>query len=400
MATINYYLDKPDRKNKRPIVLTYLLNGKKTRFYTKMKTTDKDWNKEKQRIKKNGEGESEINYQLAEFIRIIERTERETRLGNGILSLENIKSKLFESIGEGNNQHSFFSIYEEYINTSKISKREATIKAYRSTLEKLKNFELFIKMPLNFTAINPLFYQQFTKYLMEECNLVNNSVGKHIKVLKSFLAFATDHGYNTNYAFKKFKVLEEDADIIYLTEEELLKIYNFQNLPPRLEIVRDAFCLGCFTGLRFSDLSELRESNINDDYIEIRTVKTKDFLRIPLNNYAKEILKKHGNNAPKMITNQKMNDYLKEIGQLAEIDQEIILTKYKGANKVETREPKYHFISTHTARRTFVTLSLEKGMRPEIVMSITGHKDYTTFKKYIKLTESVKQAEMLNAWNN
>ena len=75
------------------------------------------------------------------------------------------------------------------------------------------------------------------------------------------------------------------------------------------------------------------------------------------------------------------------------------IVKYRGAEKVEFIEPKYKFIGTHTARRTFVTLSLEKGMRPETVMSITGHKDYNTFKKYIKLTDKVKLAEMNNIWS-
>ena len=399
MATINYYLDKPDRKNKRPIVLTYLLNGKRTRFYTKLKTTDKDWNAEKQKIKRNGEGESEINDHLKNFISIIEKAEREARLGSGVLTLESIKSKLFETIGETEVKTGFFDIYKEYIETSKTTKREATLKAYRSTFKKLKSFESDKKYPLNFNSIDNVFYQKFIKYLMEEFNLVNNSVGKHIKVLKSFLAFASDNGYNNNFKFKKFKVLEEDADIIYLTEKELLKIYYFPNFPKRLELVKDAFCLGCFTGLRFSDLSELSERNIKENYIELKTIKTRDALKIPLNSFSKEILNKYGGTTPKMISNQKMNDYLKEIGQLADINEDIILTKYQGAEKLERTEPKYNFISTHTARRTFVTLSLEKGMRPEVIMSITGHKDYTTFKKYIKLTDNVKLAEMSNVWN-
>ncbi|RZK10380.1 MAG: hypothetical protein EOO43_20345 [Flavobacterium sp.] len=187
--------------------------------------------------------------------------------------------------------------------------------------------------------------------------------------------------------------------MIYLTENELLKIYNLKGLSKSLEMVKDAFCLGCFTGLRFSDLSELRLANLKQNFIELKSKKTRDFLGIPLNDYAKEILKKHDGNPPMMISNQKMNDYIKDIGEIAEIDNPIILTKYQGATKIEKSEPKYKFLSTHTARRTFVTLSLEKGMRPEVVMSITGHKDYATFKKYIKLTENVKLAEMNNAWN-
>ena len=102
---------------------------------------------------------------------------------------------------------------------------------------------------------------------------------------------------------------------------------------------------------------------------------------------------------PKLFSNQKTNEYLKELGELAGITESILIIKYRGIEKVEFLEPKYKFISSHTARRTFVTLSLEKGMRPETVMSITGHKDYKTFKKYIKLTDKVKLVEMNNIWS-
>jgi integrase len=87
------------------------------------------------------------------------------------------------------------------------------------------------------------------------------------------------------------------------------------------------------------------------------------------------------------------------VGYKAGFNESILMVKYRGVEKVEFIEPKYKFISTHTARRTFVTLSLEKGMRPETVMSITGHKDYHSFKKYIKLTDKVKLVEMNQIWN-
>jgi integrase len=108
---------------------------------------------------------------------------------------------------------------------------------------------------------------------------------------------------------------------------------------------------------------------------------------------------RNGGRLPKLYSNQKTNQYLKDIGQLAGLTESVLIVKYRGIEKVEFLEPKYKFIGTHTARRTFVTLCLEKGMRPETVMSITGHKDYKTFKKYIKLTDKVKLVEMNNIWS-
>lgn len=399
MATVNFYLDKPNRKNERPILLTYLLNGAKIRFSTKLKTTDKDWNSEKQVIKKNGADESEINFALNEFKRVISKAELDTKFEPSRLTLDFIRTRLEEATGKKKITFTIYDAFEEYIKEAEIKKTINSKRIYQVTLDKLKAFDTEKRFLLNFDNMDGKFESKFTEYLMIDCDMMNNTIGRYMKTIKSFMHFATERGYSNNYKFKSFKVIRQDADIIYLTENELLNIYNLKNLSKSLDMVRDAFCLGCFTGLRFSDLSELRLANVKNNFIELKSKKTRDFLRIPLNDYAKEILKKHDGNPPVMISNQKMNDYIKDIGEIAEITTPIILTKYQGATRIEKSEPKHKFLSTHTARRTFVTLSLEKGMRPEVVMSITGHKDYATFKKYIKLTENVKLAEMNNAWN-
>ena len=136
----------------------------------------------------------------------------------------------------------------------------------------------------------------------------------------------------------------------------------------------------------------------------MKSEKTRDFLRIPINDYAKELLAKYSSayperSLPPAVTNQKTNLYLKEIAELARLDEIVELEKYNGSRKVIIRKPKYEFVTTHTARRTFVTLSLEKGIRPEVVMNITGHKKYNTFQKYIKITDNVKLIEMHKAWS-
>jgi integrase len=93
-----------------------------------------------------------------------------------------------------------------------------------------------------------------------------------------------------------------------------------------------------------------------------------------------------------------MNQAIKSLCDSAKINQEISIQRYRGATRIDSKIPKYDLITTHTARRTFITLSLEKGIRPEVVMSITGHKDYRTFKAYIKITDTVKKESLLNAW--
>ena len=99
------------------------------------------------------------------------------------------------------------------------------------------------------------------------------------------------------------------------------------------------------------------------------------------------------------MSNQITNQYLKALCEEAEIDSPVSNIRYRGSERIEDNYPKYNYISSHTARRTFVTLSLEKGMHPKTVMAITGYKDYRTFKKFIKITSKVKEVEMNQIWS-
>ena len=118
------------------------------------------------------------------------------------------------------------------------------------------------------------------------------------------------------------------------------------------------FC--CFTGLRYSDVYNRRKSDVKADHIEITTVKTADSLVIELNNHSKAILEKYkdvhfeGNKVLPVISNQKMNDYLKELGELAEINEPIRETYYKGNQRIDEVTPKYALLGTHAGRRTFI----------------------------------------------
>jgi len=132
----------------------------------------------------------------------------------------------------------------------------------------------------------------------------------------------------------------------------------------------------------------------------VNTYKTRAVVKTPLRTEARAIINRHMGkpNFLPTITNQKSNAYLKELGKLAGIDEPTRNIQYRGSQRIETVKPKYEYLSTHTGRRTFVTLSLEAGARPEIVMEITGHKSYKTFKKYIKITERVVEKEMQRIW--
>jgi integrase len=134
--------------------------------------------------------------------------------------------------------------------------------------------------------------------------------------------------------------------------------------------------------------------------IDFITLKTKDRLKVPLAPYAKAILAKHEGGLPEVMSNQKLNDYLKELCQLCGIDEPVQKVSYIGSKRIEVKAPQYEMVSTHTARRTFIPLALERGTRPEIVMRITGHKDIKTMMKYVRLTDKATHNEFLRPYGD
>jgi integrase len=143
---------------------------------------------------------------------------------------------------------------------------------------------------------------------------------------------------------------------------------------------------------------KLTRENIKGDIISIFVQKTGKYLKVPLNDYSLELLQKYDFKLP-VITNQKTNEHLKTICKLAGINTMVMTTKFKGVEVIREIKPKYELIVTHTGRRTFITLSLERGMAPELIMEITGQKTYREFRKYLKLTEKVVTTAMTNVWS-
>lgn len=400
MATLNFYLDRPDKHGNSFILLTYQAGGQKFRHSVKHKVKPSQWLTEKQRLKVKTNEDQYINGHIDNLESIITEAQRHSLLANNEIDFSYVKQRFNDALGKKEIKRTFIDCFSEYVEYSKSTKKPKTTDRYITCLNHLTKFRRDKRYELSFERMNQSFYDSFTAYLMKDKGQLNNTVGNYIKTLKAFINFCIDRGYcKPINEVKKFKVCKEEAELIALSEQELLKLYHLALDSQKLMVVRDNFCFACFTGLRYSDITKLQSENIKEDYLELKTEKTREFLRIPLNVYAKGILKRNNGKLPALYSNQKTNEYLKELGQIAEFEEMIQVVKYRGVEKVEFLEPKYNFISTHTARRTFVTLALEKGMRPETVMSITGHKDYKTFKKYIKLTDKVKLMEMNSIWS-
>ena len=190
--------------------------------------------------------------------------------------------------------------------------------------------------------------------------------------------------------------------VIFLTTDELTRIRTL-SIPQSkqyLERVRDIFLFLCFSGLRYSDVANLKRSDIKPGHMEITTMKTADSLSIELNAQTKAILEKYADIQFKndrvlpIITNQKFNTYLKELAQIAGIDEPVRETYYKGNERIDIVTPKYALLGSHTGRRTFICNALALGIPPQVVMKWTGHSDYKAMKPYIDIADNIKAAAM------
>jgi integrase len=295
-----------------------------------------------------------------------------------------------EELGE---QKTFYEWFEFYINDRNSFQSVEIAKHRKTTLNKLKLF--FDKKIPTFADIDFGFYSEYRNWLLEEGELANSSVNKQFDYLKGFLRYASKHKLFNSAILDDFDRLKEyETHTIYITKEELKIIWEFEFSNERLERVRDLFVFACSTGLRESDFSIVKPENIKNDELFITTVKTSDPLIIPLNSYSRAVLKKYDNVLPK-YSQQKFNDYIKEVVQEIGLDTPEQVITYKKGVRIETTVPKYELVTSHTGRRTFITQCIMRGIPIPVIRSMTGHKDLKSFQKYIKITNTDKRKEMM-----
>lgn len=276
----------------------------------------------------------------------------------------------------------------------------ATYQKFRTLKQHLIDF----KVDLVFSDFNEEGLLNYLHFLRDVKAMRNSTIKKQLSFLKWFLRWATKKNINCETTFLTFtpKLKTTDKKVIFLTWEELMHVYAYR-VPQNkgyLERVRDVFCFTCFTSLRYSDVANLKRTSVFKDYIEVVTVKTSDSLKIELNDYSQEILSKYKDEtfvddmALPVISNQRMNEYLKELGELCEIDAPINVTYYKGNVRYDESHPKYALLGTHAGRRTFICNALMMGIPPQTVMKWTGHSDYKAMKPYIDIADKEKENAM------
>jgi integrase len=196
-----------------------------------------------------------------------------------------------------------------------------------------------------------------------------------------------------------FKVLDEETDAVYLSYEEIGKIYTVDlSKYPYLIQYRDLFVLGCLTGLRFSDYSTLHFEDLRNGMLYKKTDKKDTWVVIPLRAEAKEIFIRVFKDSQPKISNPKFNKYIKIIANLAGITQNITFSHKRGNADIVETKPKSEWVTSHTCRRSFATNEYLNGVEVSLIMKITGHKTHKDFFKYIRISEEHAARKIQDIW--
>ena len=371
---------------------------------------------------------SHVNTRLDDWEKII--SEAINRFGLVVPTQKMMKDKVDEIIRKRNIEAGgvIENEEEQYLVSFAIKYREEsdksyeTKKSYLTTINKRIEFENTFKTKLRFIDIDINFYNKFNNWLLnstykkgdEEIHYTKNYIGSLFKNISKFMNVSQGKVHEfTGHKDSEFKILDEEVDTIYLTQNEIQKIYDLeiteellrkhgyenQNLKITIKSLseeRDRFLFGCYTALRHSDYSRLDALHFKDDIIRIWTVKKDKKVFIPMHYQLRELLKRRNNILPGPISDQKHNKQIKVIGKLAGINEEVILSKTRGGKRIETVKYKYEFITSHTARRSGATNMYLAGIDLKFIQDILGHAKIEQTISYIKVSAEDNAKRLIN----
>lgn len=385
-----------------------------------------DWRKDKQRTKDEKTNNELVKIEKA-IIDIMDEVDP-FHLTNETFA-QCINQKLY---GKPATHTSFFDYSEEFVKQAKQNKGHEFANSFRTVLNKLREFD----SSLTFERIDKKFYREFVNWLQGK-GFSANYTGSMIRDLKRILNKASEDEINTLNTFESFKVMAEDVFNIYLTEDEIQRIYDVkitediiieiqkenkrkqlqkgnkiidankeqQAMITKANIVRqiDAlnrarklFVVGCWTGLRVENYLSIDpelQFDLEKGFIHAIANKNGPKLKIPMHKLVRQIVEHDG--FPVTISQQKFNKQIKIIGMIAQINEKVIYSRTEGGKRVEYSQPKYELITTHTARRSFASNLLGRGIPKQFIMAVTGHTTEKSFNKYTQAIQKDLMTEKL-----
>ncbi len=406
-----FNLRKPKADKKTLILFSTYIKEEQRKFVysTGEKILPTQWNFENRQPKNltgrssDAEKARSIKRQLDRYEHLYIQLKNKYTVLNELLDSEALRKEFdahFKKVKARSNV--FFDVYDDFINAKKMDfsdqrNSETTIKRYIYNRKLLFEYQDYSGQLIHFSKIDQKFYQNFLNFCIQIKKHSANTLRRNIGLLKTFLNWALENQHTYNDKFKAFKSPKAFAtDEIALSLEQVKKVLNTDlSEKPSLERVRDLFIFGCATGLRISNYGNIKKEDIIDNQIIVSDKKDPHKqLKIPLNSFSKDILNKYNYFLPRIST-QKFNEYIKEVFKIAGFDRQIKKTVKIGSSVNEELIPFYARISSHTARRSFITIMKNEKVPDKVIMDITGHKNLEVFNKYYRPSKKDK-VEFMN----
>ena len=384
-----FYLDTPHKETSAIKVRYYVKSEKKTFIYsTGISINPKNWNKESRMPKaKAGAAGFEIKQITNQLNRIVEHLHvsiSNIELEKKQVTRSELKKRLDAKFRHVVVTGTLIAKLDDFIlEKEKLGKTtKKSNDKYRGLKTKIYEYNNRLKL----SDINKDFMIDFVSYLRHEKNLTDISLNRNIGYLKTFLKWCKYSGLTIDESYNQVTVKTHDADHVSLTKDKIEILENLE-LNSVLDKYRDLFLIGIYSGQRFSDYSVFKKSDVINNRIVKRAEKTQYKSYIPISKKLNALLEKWEWRLPK-VSNQKFNDNIKEVCKLAGFNEEVTTTKYKGSERIIQVKPFYSLVSSHTARRTFITIAANSNVPDHIIMAITGIRDPKTLKTYKKFQEN------------
>lgn len=446
MGKPKFYLDTAiSAKGTQAIKMLYSFNGQRLKYHTQISVLESYFQPEcnstnKKPINKNASYGEQFNNKLEEIALdavIIVTSTKGDKLTVAYVreQLDLIhKPKAPEPEPEPEIKHTLTSYFEQFIENCKSGKRvimtgknrgkrytRNALKNYGITLSALNRYMTYYNIKtIPFDIVDKDFYEAFRFYCFNIEQKEVSTFGGYIKDIKTLMGECKP----ANYVANDYIIPNYESDTIYLDDFQIEKIINldlsddnkfitYQSVArdkdgkailtksgqrtfntkkisyQTLDKARNLALIGFFSGLRFSDFSTLEPKNIEGKFIKLRQTKTGAWVTIPIMEKLKPVLAKYPNGVPS-LTNQRFNDYFKEVAKLAGLTELIEISNFKGGIENKDKYPLYSLLSSHTCRRSYATNMFNKGIPPMLIMSATGHKTESSFLKYIRTTDEQK----------
>ncbi len=425
---ITFYLDKPSAEQ-TTLMADVTFGGERPRFSTGLSLIPAYWNHDKQQIRAADPLRVAHQQRLDRIEAIAKEVYEQMDLeAIGRITTEadakEFKRRVKARIKPGATASAagatpdLMGYYDEFVrtytittSTGKVTIRrpsDNTIRAYENTGKVLRQYASEHGMTLTFDAIDMNFYRGFMHWMVTKRNFLDSSAGNNIKCLKVFMKWAMDdeRKLHSNIAFMKFyrAMSDENEQGVALTLQELrlLRDADLSSIE-RLQKTRDTYLLQTFTALRYSDLELLEPMNYDfkNKFVvsPIKKTGSKNVI-IPMIQPCEDLLKALPSLQIEFYCNWHQNRHLKELGQMLGIDAPVIVCKHQGGKRIETVVPKWQLLTTHSARRTFTTISIEEfGLPEQVVYRVTGHKPTNRVAaRYFKGTREGIKTAVCNAW--